>query len=196
MFLKYPREVISISTSNINSSSKISVIKKSHNSSNRFVIKSTLSQSDIDHATEIYTPYGRFKLLVMNNNLYLQCEKRKSSYLTTTMNKKEYLSGSCILVSRHLNNRIQNYLIVLNILNEYEESFINSLLHKSNLQIKYMLSSCLSNINTCLELNDSLSNDPRTPDLILDNTNLNLISSLLSSTHQLFIKSYENKLNN
>ena len=67
MFLKYPKQVLLISSSYINSNSKISVIKKDlSDNKNKYVIKRFLSESDIEHKTEIYTTFGRFKILNMN----------------------------------------------------------------------------------------------------------------------------------
>lgn len=126
MFLKYPREVRSINYSNIHNNSKISVIKKStSDNSKKYVITPYLTKSDIAHRTEIYTPFARFKILFMNNRIYLVCEKRKSDTNDLSMDNKLYDSTSCTFVSNNLDFEIQNLLSVLCIINQFKEASIN-----------------------------------------------------------------------
>lgn len=178
MFLKYPKEVISISTSYINSPSQISVIRKSTSNNKKYILEQFLSTSDIAHTTEIYTSFGRFKILEMNNNLYLQCELRKATLSKPTMNRKEYSPHSCVLVSSELNDTNKNYLSILSILDKLRQEYFNALYFDLNKKFRLSLSNSIVSLKSSLELYNILSTDPSL-DFVLNTPNITLLHKIL-----------------
>lgn len=96
MFLKYPRSVrMKINQDLYNKG--ISIIKEDYEGDLLYKVTDELKVCDIKHKTEIYSKYGKCKILNMNLKWYLYIEP--SCVLIRKSNDRRYQKGFCEFIS-------------------------------------------------------------------------------------------------
>lgn len=141
MFLKYPREV-RWKISELLRDKGVCVVKRDDDNVKYFKVISDLSINEIQHKTEIYTSYGKCKILNMNNLWYLFIQP--SLVIVNNLNEKRYRQGFCEFISEDTSkeelfliysNRIYSlrreyFDYRINNFNKYMEKYLNEISDK------------------------------------------------------------------
>lgn len=149
MFLKYPKTVKLMITECLNENGT-SVVTNEEDRKRFYGVKGKLEEIDIEPKTEIFTRYGKCKIIKMNGRWYLYV--MPSNILVRNADEKRYREGYCSFVSNDA-DKTKLLELYLKRIDQMKEEYLENKKARFNKRI----SECIDTIYSNLKVIDAIT---------------------------------------
>lgn len=149
MFLKYPKKVRYKVTELLNSTGMV-VIRRGRKDKKWYDIKDKLEEEDIEAKTEIFTKYGKCKILNMQGKWYMFIQP--SNVIVKKYREMRYRKGFCDFIATSECDKEELLKLYLNRLEYMKEEHISYRVGRFNLSLEDYINATNYNLKVILSI--------------------------------------------